>query len=260
MADLMSAALVYAALGWPVFPCAAGDKAPLTRHGFKDATTDPDRIAAWWRQQPRANVAVATGAPGPDVLDVDTKNGLPGMALFRRALTAGLLRGAAAIIRTPSGGLHVWFAGTDQRGGATGEGRALELKARGGYVLLPPSYVETSTYAGRYELVEQRDADGTVDFAAIRALLEPPAARPAGRAWTGRMSRGRAERLAGYVSRAEPGRRNSVLFWAACRAAECGAGPGVYDALVDAAVRAGLPQTDCLATVQSAQRTAGSAA
>ncbi|WFE46279.1 bifunctional DNA primase/polymerase [Verrucosispora sp. WMMD1129] len=256
--DLLNAALAYAEVGWPVFPCAAGDKAPLTRHGFKDATTDPARITAWWRQQPHANIAVATGAPGPDVLDVDTKNGLPGMALFRRVLSAGLLRGAAAIIRTPSGGLHVWFTGTDQRGGATGEGRALELKARGGYVLLPPSYVETGTYAGRYELVEHRETCATVDFAAIRELLEPP--RPAARTWTGQMSRQRAERLAAYVSRATEGSRNKALFWAACRAAESGAGPGVYDALVDAAVRAGLPRASCLATVQSAQRTAGSAA
>lgn len=80
--DMLAAALRYAAAGWPVFPCQPGAKAPLTPNGFKNATTDPAIIAAWWSRSPRANVAVATGAPGPDVLDVDTKNGLPGMALF----------------------------------------------------------------------------------------------------------------------------------------------------------------------------------
>lgn len=75
--ELLAAALRYASAGWPVFPCtpdgtAAPDhKAPLTAHGFKDATTDPARIRAWWHRWPDANVAIATGEPGPDVLDVD---------------------------------------------------------------------------------------------------------------------------------------------------------------------------------------------
>ena len=36
-------ALAYARHGWPVFPCLPGRKAPLTRHGFRDATTDQRR-------------------------------------------------------------------------------------------------------------------------------------------------------------------------------------------------------------------------
>ena len=34
---LLEAALSYARRGWPVFPCQARDKDPLTKHGFKDA-------------------------------------------------------------------------------------------------------------------------------------------------------------------------------------------------------------------------------
>ena len=34
-------ALAYARRGWPVFPCLPGQKVPATRHGFRDATTDP---------------------------------------------------------------------------------------------------------------------------------------------------------------------------------------------------------------------------
>ena len=101
------AALGYAGRGWPVLPIEPRGKAPLGRlvpHGVLDATTDPARIRAWWRARPDANVGIATGAPGPDVLDVDTKHGRNGGALFERARAAGLLRGAIRLVQTPSGG------------------------------------------------------------------------------------------------------------------------------------------------------------
>jgi hypothetical protein len=153
----------------------------LTRSWVRDASADPAVIRRWWGQVRHANIAVVCGAPGPDVLDVDTKDGRAGMALFERARRAGLLRGAAALVRTPSGGLHLWYAGSGQPGGAVGADKALELKARGGYVLLPPSFVVDTDYgyAGRYELLEQRASDARVDFAAIRRLLGPPPRPPA---------------------------------------------------------------------------------
>ena len=46
------AALQYAELGYPVFPCVSGDKTPQTTHGYKDATTDLDQIDRWWTQKP----------------------------------------------------------------------------------------------------------------------------------------------------------------------------------------------------------------
>jgi hypothetical protein len=88
---LRAAALAYAARGWPVFPChgirdgrctcgkpecAHPGKHPLTRHGFKDATTDPQQIDRWWTDHPDANVAIATGASSDlIVLDLDPRHG-----------------------------------------------------------------------------------------------------------------------------------------------------------------------------------------
>ena len=40
-------ALAYARRGWPVFPCQPGQKIPATRHGYKDATTDPEQITGY---------------------------------------------------------------------------------------------------------------------------------------------------------------------------------------------------------------------
>jgi hypothetical protein len=110
----LAAALRYAAADWPVFPCIPGEKVPVTRHGFLDATTDPDKITWWWSRGPERNVAIATGAPGPDVLDVDVHKQGTGFAAFNRLHHEGLLDGASAYIRTPGGGLHAYFAGSEQ--------------------------------------------------------------------------------------------------------------------------------------------------
>ena len=40
-------ALAYASCGMGVFP-AGNHRKPLTEHGFKDASTDPETIRAWW--------------------------------------------------------------------------------------------------------------------------------------------------------------------------------------------------------------------
>lgn len=242
---LVAAALFYAALGWRVHPC-RHDKTPLTRSWKWEATTDPATIAGWWRQWPRANVAVCTGAPGPDVLDVDCKHP-GGMELYARARRAGLLSGAAAFIRTPSGGWHVWFPGTGQAGGAIGAQRALELKATGGYVLVPPS----RTDAGDYRLVAYGRTPGCIDWPELRRLLVPPPTRV-------RLHHRPATagvRLTRWLSRQLVGNRNSALFWACCRALEDGQAD--LSDLVATAVALGLSRREAHRTAESARRRAG---
>jgi len=93
-----NAAHRYADGGWPVFPCRPGSKLPATEHGFLDATTGHRQISRWWSAQPDANVAIATGDPGPDVLDVDLKAGRSGFAALNQAKHAGLVDGARAVV------------------------------------------------------------------------------------------------------------------------------------------------------------------
>jgi hypothetical protein len=142
MTGVLGQALAYAAAGWPVFPCKPDAKEPDTAHGFKDATTDPVVIRAWWQRRPDRNVAIATGTPGPDVLDVDVSAEGTGWAGFNRLKRVGLLTGAGAIVRTPRGGLHAYYRGTGQPcGSLTRAGHFIDFKASGGYVLAPPSRV-----------------------------------------------------------------------------------------------------------------------
>ena len=123
-------ALAFATSGWPVLPCLPGQKIPATPHGYRDATTDPEQINDWFGRHPDWNLAIATGAPGPDVLDVDhhgpAGNGYPA---FRRLRAAGLLDGAAIYVRTPSGGLHAYFTGSSQRNGHL-PGHHLDFRSR----------------------------------------------------------------------------------------------------------------------------------
>ena len=155
-------------------PCPAR-RSPATRHGFRDATTDPAQITAWFGRHPDWNLAIATGAPGPDVLDVDEHGPAGnGYAAFGQLRNAGLLDGAAAYVRTPSGGLHAYFRGSDQRNGHLPDCH-LDFRSRGGYVLAPPSQVDGQPY----QLIRTLRADGGLDWAAVTAPATPaPAASP----------------------------------------------------------------------------------
>jgi Bifunctional DNA primase/polymerase, N-terminal len=170
----LAAALRYAQTGWPVFPCLTGQKTPATQHGFLDATTDPDKITWWWSHNPSHNVAIATGAPGPDVLDVDVHKQGSGFTAFNRLHREGLLDGASAYIRTPSGGLHAYFTGSEQSNGHLPR-HHLDFRSKGGYVVAPPSHVNGKPY----ELIKRADGHGELDWAAVTRLLEPePQQRP----------------------------------------------------------------------------------
>ena len=70
--QLLLAALDYAKKGYSVFPLQPKGKKPLTRNGFKDASTDPEQIRRWWEQWPNANIGLPTGSKnGLFVVDVD---------------------------------------------------------------------------------------------------------------------------------------------------------------------------------------------
>jgi hypothetical protein len=168
-------ALAYAQRGWPVFPCWPVQKNPMTEHGFKDATTAPDQIRAWWADCPGANVAIATGAPGPDVLDVDVRPEGNGFAAYNRLKRAGLLYGASALVRTRAGGLHAYYAGSAQTCGKLPR-HFLDFKATGGYVIAPPSFVEADDRgpAGHYVLLGHRPEKGRINWQAVKRLLDPP--------------------------------------------------------------------------------------
>lgn len=150
---MLDAALSYAALGWAIFPLKPKSKVPLTSHGVKDASRDPEKIKAWWDAAPNANIALACGAPsGVDVVDLDTprpEKGKPhdGLGtLTRYENVHGTIRTLSAV--TGSGGQHLFFRHVEGGKNKTAAVPGIDVKTTGGYVVLAPSVHENgSVYA-----------------------------------------------------------------------------------------------------------------
>jgi hypothetical protein len=115
-------------LGWRVLPVKPHGKEPLTAHGVKDATNVEREVLHLWDRYPDANVGVATGSPGPSVLDVDD----PQAAAF---VLAGL-ENAETPESATARGRHLFYAGSPTGTVSLGYG---ELRGRGSYVVVPPS-------------------------------------------------------------------------------------------------------------------------
>ena len=161
------AALRYAEAGYPVFPCAASQKRPATANGLNDASTDPDKIAAWWNANPTANVAIRTD--GLLVLDLDAlEDGSPNPWLADQPERLMDLA-AGPLSLTPRGGRHYIFkqpAGLDLRNTAGKLAPGVDTRANGGYILAPPSEVGGKRYRWAGE--------ARLDDTARDSLPEPP--------------------------------------------------------------------------------------
>lgn len=141
----------YAACGFPVFPCDPKTKAPLTRHGFKDATRERAAIAAYWAEHPGAMIGMPTGqASGVFALDLDTDDDTGealGEAWLASAGLGRLLDGPGAM--TPSGGRHIYFRADGLGEGlrnTTNKAAGVDTRGDGGYVILPGSAGPAGTY------------------------------------------------------------------------------------------------------------------
>ncbi|MFG2630770.1 bifunctional DNA primase/polymerase [Streptomyces sp. NPDC048473] len=155
-------------------------------HGFHAGTTDPVRIERWWGGSSRAGVGVACGPAALVVIDIDAHSVvvpdrallLPGIPIHESVNLDGLASGfdtlalLAALrgqqspaedsetlrVRTPSGGLHVWYENPKpavRYRSSTGSSAKVALawqvdvRAHGGYIIAPT----TRTSQGTYEAV-----------------------------------------------------------------------------------------------------------
>ncbi|MEU0332346.1 bifunctional DNA primase/polymerase [Streptomyces sp. NPDC006193] len=227
-------------------------------HGVHDASADPARVRDLFAAAPWATgYGIACGLPPYHLIgvDLDTTCDTDSSAALRELALRHLFTiPETVVVRTPSGGRHLWLTGPPDTVVPNSAGRlapGIDIRGAGGYLVGPGSRTCHGVYTA---------APGTAGLAPapcppplLRLLLPPPrSGRPAPSA-PGDHGRG----LVRFVLGAHPGRRNTRLFWAACRAYENGIGPALAAPLTEAARHAGLSEREARATIASAARTTG---
>lgn len=254
--------------------CSSPGKHPKTANGVKDATTDEAQIRAWAPLFDEGNIGIATGeASGIVVLDVDPRHGGDASLASWIAQHGHLPVGPRVL--TGGGGEHYFMSRPDGGlGNSTARlGKGLDIKADGGYVVAAPS---NHISGGRYEWDPERTIaqilPPEMPSEMLKALREPqkPKTPPkdAGQlvsdaGWEGL---DRAQ-FAAYVeaaladacatvASAPDGQRNNTLNAAAFSMGTL-VGAGVLsrahaeDALLDAALDAGLDDVEACPTIRS---------
>jgi hypothetical protein len=170
--------------GWRLLPCAQRGKTPLLKRWPTLASADLATIREWAAKHPECNWGVATGPDsGVFVLDVDGDAGRASLATLE-AQHKPLPVTLTSITGRANGGEHRWFnypVDREIRGSAGKLGEGFDVRAAGGYVIVPPSIHETGR-AYQWADPEQSIADAPswlLDLLSgeTRRDRNPPAAR-----------------------------------------------------------------------------------
>jgi hypothetical protein len=161
---LLDAALRYASHGFGVFPlhiieadgicscrkaeCRTPGKHPfgeLVPHGVLNATTDPERIARWWKEPHN----IGLSAERMLILDVDPRHGGDKNLA---AILAGRVLAGAIIQQTGGGGQHYLYRFSGDPSPLRGDlAKGIQIKHEGGYIVVAPSKTQ-----GNYSFVNWR--------------------------------------------------------------------------------------------------------
>ena len=174
--SMVNAALRYARKGWPVFPIdpnrpdASGvikGKSPYKfSQGVDEATTNESQIRRWWKRWPEAQIGFHVGDAGMMVVDLD-----PGHDLKQLEKVAGKLPKTALRVKTPRGGLHLYFSldNNEQIGNRSFKDvDNIDVRSTGGYVLLPPSRTPDGQYKWQAGGKAARRTDGMLQALTAR--------------------------------------------------------------------------------------------
>jgi hypothetical protein len=130
--------------------CGSAGKHPDPRacpHGFKDASVDPARIAAWFDPShpgylPNSNIGIVPGLSGLVIVDVDPRNG--GEDSLRELEEAAVWREVDLTTRTVTTGSRGWHLYYQAPPNVPVRSRTnllpgIDVKASDGFVVAPPS-------------------------------------------------------------------------------------------------------------------------
>jgi hypothetical protein len=150
-------------------------------HGFHAATLNQERIQKWWAACPDFGIGVSCGPAGLIVIDIDAHPAepptrdrlLPGIPIGDGVDLTGLANGFHIIavlaalrgqtspaedentlrVRTPSGGLHVWYRSGARRwlssvgsSASRALGWQVDIRAHGSYIIAPGTTTKQGSY------------------------------------------------------------------------------------------------------------------
>jgi hypothetical protein len=180
--------------GLIVFPCDwrpkrdnhdSPTKAPLVKWA-SEATDDLETILKWWGKWPDALVGLPAGANGLVVIDADRHGGPDGVAAFEELAARHALPDRHPIVETLSGGRHYYFrlpAGWSHGNGRGALPPGIDVRGVGGFVVASGSaWVNGESYrdVGPQAVVDAFELETIPELPEwLRALLQPPAAKPA---------------------------------------------------------------------------------
>jgi hypothetical protein len=139
---LPQAALNYAKIGIPIFPCRPDSKAPMPGFSVHDASADLAQVELWWRQWPDANIGFCPASRQAVVVDAD-----PRKAGFDPGLLRRLEPEARFAQRTAAGDpLHMFFHSDMPHTGRIDLAPGFSCYSDAEHVLLSPSRIGGNTY------------------------------------------------------------------------------------------------------------------
>lgn len=235
------AALELADLGFRVFPL--NGKIPIFKGYQTEATREPGTINRWWFQMPFSNIGGMV-FKGHVVVDIDPRNG--GDTTWEE-LNEGVDLPTTLTTRTSRGGIHKWFKlpyDLPLRGTA---GPGIDLKNSRQFAVLPGAIHPTTGEPYQWETM--------APVAMLPDHLSRTVFKPQQKPEKSiRSFKGQSESaLLRTVAGAREGERNSLLFWAGCRAYENHI--DLDEDLLNVALAIGLDVGEAKATLASARNT-----
>lgn len=257
--SLDQAAHRYAEAGVAVLPLVPGTKRPALEHGFHEASTDHTQITGWWSRLPTANIGIRTGDQ-VDVLDIDVHASGTGFSRLHELLDAGLADRWAHAVRTPSGGLHLYYPSDPDRTQRNWSRASAHIDFRGvgGYIVAAPSQITHTGVRRGYEPLGASYPGNPVEADRIRDLLTPTHPRPVlpqqwGPAESSLDEYG--QQISTWLEGFEGSDRSGALFWSACRLVEAGADELTsYAHLAEPATALGMTQREVTSTIRRAHQ------
>lgn len=251
--SMPEAALEYANGGLAVFPCSKS-KRPITPRGFHDASTDPNQIAQWWEQYPNASIGTPTGGRS-FVLDVgqpDGPNSLTQLETKFGSLPPTLEQ------QTGGNGRHLFFLmpkGNEVRNSASKIGKGIDIRGKGGYVILPPSSHDSGNkYRWTFPQALAEAPEWLISLITQPTPLPLQTGRSSPNHHKGYVGKALTEELS-RIRNAQQGTRNETLnsaSFAIGQLIQSGLDRGEAErALLDAATVSGLSEIEALRTIRS---------